>query len=55
MAQLERIGVSLDKKLLSMFDKLIGEDNIFPARPGLAAAVEAAVEEAQKRISERSE
>ena len=25
MAQLERIGVSLDKKLLSMFDKLIGE------------------------------
>ncbi|MFC1634068.1 nickel-responsive transcriptional regulator NikR [Planctomycetota bacterium] len=25
MTQLERIGVSLDKKLLSMFDKLIGE------------------------------
>jgi len=37
------------------FDRLIGEDNIFPAQPGLGAAVEAALEEAQKRISERSE
>ena len=37
------------------FDKLIGEDNIFPAKPGLAASAEAAIEEAQERISERSE
>jgi len=37
------------------FDKLIGEDNIFPAKAGLAASVEAAIEDAQERLSERVE